>query len=164
MPISPKPNHFTVLIGPSGVGKSTSLKALRDQNCAWMPQRSVLFDDTVRGNIVGASKFDEQMLARAIELAALDDLDLDLRVGSTFSTVSGGQKQRIALARTFYRALLIDSQLILLDEPTAALDEVRAKQVLASIKALAAEGRSVVAVSHQRQLIDSADEVIEVTA
>lgn len=162
--VAPKPAQLTVLVGPSGVGKSTTLKALRGEDCAWMPQRPVLFDDTVRGNIVGASRLDEPCLTRATQMAALDDLDLDLRVGSSFSTVSGGQQQRIALARVFYRALLLDSKLLLLDEPTAALDEDRAKLVLRSIKTLAAEGRAVVAVSHQTTLIASADEVIEVSA
>jgi ATP-binding cassette subfamily C protein CydD len=162
--VAPKPAQLTVLVGPSGIGKSTTLKALRDEDCAWMPQRSVLFDDTVRGNIVGASRLDEPCFTRATQMAALDDLDFDLQLGSSFSTVSGGQQQRIALARVFYRALLLDSKLLLLDEPTAALDEDRAELVLRSIETLAAEGRAVVAVSHQTALIASADEVIEVSA
>lgn len=161
--ITPKLAHLTVLIGPSGVGKSTALNAIRNENCAWMPQRSVLFDSTVRGNIVGASRVDEVLLAKAVQMAALDDLDLNLSVGSSFNTISGGQQQRIALARVFYRALLTESKLILLDEPTAALDEHRVELVLRSIKALASEGRAVVAVSHQRQVIAAADQLVEVS-
>ena len=159
--IDVKPNVLTVLTGPSGVGKSTSLKALRDPNSAWMPQRTVLFDGTVRSNIVGASRVDDLVVAKAVEMAALDDLDLDSSVGGNFSTVSGGQQQRIALARVFYRALLLDSKVILLDEPTSALDEARATSVLNSLRLLAAEGRAVVAVSHQSGLIAAADQVIE---
>jgi ABC-type transport system involved in cytochrome bd biosynthesis fused ATPase/permease subunit len=162
--IAVKPNVLTVLTGPSGVGKSTSLKALRDQNSAWMPQRTVLFDGTVRSNIVGASRVDGLVLARAVEMAALNDLDLDSSVGGNFSTVSGGQQQRIALARVFYRALLLDSRVILLDEPTSALDEARATSVLNSLRLLATEGRAVVAVSHHSGLIAAADQVIEVKA
>jgi ATP-binding cassette subfamily C protein CydD len=103
-------------------------------------------------------------LKSALQLAALDDLDPEHEVGVGGVSVSGGQAQRICLARAFYRALEADCTHLLLDEPISALDEVRAATVVRALKEFADRGLSVVAISHQKQLIDSADRVIEVTS
>ncbi|MBP6043102.1 MAG: ATP-binding cassette domain-containing protein [Rhodoluna sp.] len=163
MNIEPLAGRLIVLTGPSGSGKSTALKALINQNSAWMPQGASLLDGTVRSNIVGPGSFDEKSLQRAAHLAALDDLDFDLEVGASFSTISGGQVQRVALARALYRALATDCSIILLDEPTSAIDAKRAKLVVSSLSQLAAEGFAVIAISHQSFLIEASDKVIEVT-
>lgn len=163
MKIEPLAGRLIVLTGPSGSGKSTALKALINQNSAWMPQGASLLDGTVRSNIVGPGSFDEKSLQRAAHLAALDDLDFDLEVGASFSTISGGQVQRVALARALYRALATDCSIILLDEPTSAIDAKRAKLVVSSLSQLAAEGFAVIAISHQSFLIEASDKVIEVT-
>ena len=163
MKIEPIAGKLLVLTGPSGSGKSTALKALVNRKSAWMPQGASLLDGTVRSNIVGPGSFDEKVLQRAAHLAALDDLDFDLEVGASFSTISGGQVQRVALARALYRALASDCSIILLDEPTSAIDAQRVKQVVSSLSELAAEGFAVIAISHQNFLIEASDKVIEVT-
>lgn len=166
------PGELSVLTGPSGVGKSTIFRRLLGfdsseieldlQEVAWMPQTLKLFPGTVKVNIVGPNgAVDELRLKSAFELAALDDLDPDHEVGGGAS-VSGGQAQRICLARAFYRALQLDCLYLLLDEPISALDDVRADTVVQSLKVFAARGLTVVAISHQTRLIDSADRVIEV--
>ena len=163
MTIEPLAGKLLVLTGPSGSGKSTALRALINPKSAWMPQGAGLLDGTVRSNIVGPGSFDEKALERAAHLAALDDLDFDLEVGASFSTISGGQVQRVALARALYRALANDCSIILLDEPTSAIDAKRAKLVVSSLSQLSAEGFAVIAVSHQSFLIEASDKVLEVT-
>lgn len=167
--------ELTVLTGPSGVGKSTIFRRLLGFDSsnskldiaavAWMPQTSKLFDGTVCFNIVGPGRAaSESVLKSALQLAALDDLDPEHQVGVGGASVSGGQAQRICLARAFYRALDADCTHLLLDEPISALDEVRAATVVRALKGFAERGLSVVAISHQKQLIDLADRVIEVTS
>lgn len=166
------PGELSVLTGPSGVGKSTIFRRLLGfdsseieldrQEVAWMPQTLKLFAGTVKNNIVGPNGVvDDLLLRSAFELAALDDLGPDHEVGGGAS-VSGGQAQRICLARAFYRALQPDCRYLLLDEPISALDEVRADIVVRSLQVFTARGLTVVAISHQARLIDSADRVVEV--
>lgn len=167
--------ELTVLTGPSGVGKSTIFRRLLGFDStesgldigrvAWMPQTSKLFDGTVRFNIVGPSKVGvESIFKTALNFAALDDLDPEHEVGVGGAAVSGGQAQRICLARAFYRAIEAGCSHLLLDEPISALDEYRAATVVRSLKEFANRGLSVVAISHQDRLINSADRVIEVTS
>lgn len=170
-----QPGKLTVLVGPSGVGKSSifrrllgfdsSSAALEIDQVSWMPQASKLFDGSVKTNIVGPGrKVDESILRSACDLAALDDLAAEHEIGVAGASVSGGQAQRICLARAFYRALESKCSHILLDEPISALDEARASVVVHSLKAFAARGVTVVAISHQKSLVDSADRVIEVAS
>jgi ABC-type lipoprotein export system ATPase subunit len=91
----------------------------------------------------------------------LDDLDFELDVGASFANISGGQMQRVALARVFYRALAKECSTILLDEPTSAIDSKRAGRVINALAELAGEGFAVVVVSHQSNLFQAADKVIE---
>ena len=83
---------------------------------------------------------DDSMNSRA--RSVLKTLSSAIRVGSPIASLSVGQRQTVAIART----LLNDPQLILLDEPTAALSVMQSAEVLAYIKRLRSEGRSVVMV------------------
>lgn len=85
---------------------------------------------------------DDSMNSRA--RSVLKTLSSAIRVGSPIASLSVGQRQTVAIART----LLNDPQLILLDEPTAALSVMQSAEVLAYIKRLRSEGRSVVMVCH----------------
>ena len=88
---------------------------------------------------------DDSMNSRA--RSVLKTLSSAIRVGSPIASFSVGQRQTVAIART----LLNDPQLILLDEPTAALSVMQSAEVLAYIKRLRSEGRSVVMVCVIRQ-------------
>lgn len=168
-----QPGELTAIVGPSGVGKSSIFRRLlgfdtsrfgleRDQ-VSWMPQGSKLFAGTVETNIVGPGrKVEHSILRSACRLAALDDLSTEYEVGVAGASVSGGQAQRICLARAFYRALESECSYLLLDEPISALDEARAAVVVQSLREFATTGLTVVAISHQKLLVDSADRVIEV--
>jgi ABC-type transport system involved in cytochrome bd biosynthesis fused ATPase/permease subunit len=80
---------------------------------------------------------------------------LDTLVGEEGRELSGGQRQRIALAR----ALLADAPVLVLDEPTAHLDVETAERLVGDILA-AADGRSVLLVTHRPEGLELVDEVV----
>lgn len=161
--VKPRAKKVIVITGASGVGKTTALRALVGPKSAYMAQDSALLEGTVLSNIVGDQVFDPQALERVIDMAALDDVQLDYLVGSSFVSLSGGQVHRVAIARAFYRLLTAGCTTLLLDEPVARLDSKRAKRVSKSLEELAREGYSIVVVSHQSSLIEIADDIVEVT-
>jgi ATP-binding cassette subfamily C protein CydD len=173
-----EPGKITAIVGPSGIGKSTIFRklmglesqeqAIPADSVSWMPQQAALFAGTVRENILGPKTaqgelgFDLPALNLAMQYAALDDLTLDTKLGVGAVQISGGQAQRVSLARAFYRAITKETQYLFLDEPTSAIDAAREAKVLAVLKHFADNGRSVVVITHQRALTNSADRVIQV--
>lgn len=167
---------ITALIGPSGCGKSTFLRSM---NCLEDPtggrvtfegtnitdedvdinlvrekigmvfQQFNLFPNmTVRENIMLApvkrkKMTKEEAAVKADEL--LDRIGLSDKADSYPAMLSGGQKQRIAIAR----ALAMNPDVMLFDEPTSALDPEMVGEVLSLIKELAAEGMTMVIVTHE---------------
>ena len=131
---------------------------------AYAGQQPAVFPDTIRANVafgLPPEAIDDQAVWRALARAHLDEmvrglpgqLDylLDARRG-----LSGGQVQRLALARALY----MDCDYLLLDEPTAALDAETEQQLLATFKELAAT-TGVVVVSHRPAPVQVADAVWE---
>jgi ATP-binding cassette subfamily C protein CydD/ATP-binding cassette subfamily C protein CydCD len=92
-------------------------------------------------------------------VAVLPDVELDTVLGSGGAGLSGGQAQRVALARALLGAP--NAALILLDEPTAHLDEPTARKLRANLRK-AFPGRTVVHVTHRADEAADADLVIEV--
>ena len=168
--------EVVVIVGPSGSGKSTFLRSL---NLLEMPTSgSIIFNGvditdkhvninhhrqkmgmvfqhfnlfphmTVLGNLTVApmkllkiSK--EEARARAMQL--LKRVGLDDRADAYPAMLSGGQKQRIAIIR----ALAMQPDVMLFDEPTSALDPEMVGEVLDLMKELAAEGMTMVVVTHE---------------
>lgn len=94
----------------------------------------------------------------AVEL--LKALDLGHRVDNLPSRLSGGEQQRVAIAR----ALANDPPLILADEPTAALDSIRGRQVMEFFRRIAQERQAcVLVVTHDPRSLDLFDRIIELT-
>lgn len=129
---------------------------------AWCPQEAHIFRSTVRGNLAIAradAPTDEQMYA-ALWGAGLDEwadpAGLDLWVGDHGTEVSGGQRQRLAVART----LLSGAEVIVLDEPTAHLDEEMAHRLMSDLRSNL-DSRTVVMVTHDHSLIAEDDRVVE---
>ncbi|MFC3607821.1 MacB family efflux pump subunit [Stutzerimonas tarimensis] len=94
--------------------------------------------------------------ARAEEL--LTRLGLGERLGNRPSQLSGGQQQRVSIAR----ALMNDAEVILADEPTGALDSRSGQEVLALLKELSAAGKTVIIITHDREVAAHADRLIEI--
>jgi spermidine/putrescine transport system ATP-binding protein len=152
------PGQFVTLLGPSGCGKTTLLRlvagfeqpdagtiAISGQDITTMPahkrpvntvfQQYALFPHrTVFGNVAFGLEIDglakseiQDRVARALDLVKMKDLG-----GRAIGEISGGQKQRVALAR----ALVLEPDVLLLDEPMAALDLKLRKQMQVELKNL----------------------------
>ncbi|WP_435200660.1 thiol reductant ABC exporter subunit CydD [Janibacter sp. GS2] len=160
---------LTVITGPSGCGKTTLLEVLagvrrpdsgevRCPESHLVTQRPFLGAGTLRANLTigGPSEsHDVWQALRAVGLdgavAALPD-GLDSPIGDDGFGLSAGQRARLVLAR----ALLSTAPVVLLDEPTAHVDPDSATTIGATITQLA-RTRTVIAVSHQRDLVARAD-------
>jgi ABC-type multidrug transport system fused ATPase/permease subunit len=182
------PRHALVAIkGRSGAGKSTLLEIMAGLRTpasgvveldgkriahkqalvgrvAYAGQQPAVFPDTIRANVafgLPPEAINDQAVWRALARAHLDDVvrglpgQLDFLLGAQ-QGLSGGQVQRLALARALY----MDCDYLLLDEPTAALDAETEQQLLATFKELAAT-TGVVVVSHRPAPIQVADKVWE---
>ncbi|MGN6326698.1 thiol reductant ABC exporter subunit CydC [Pseudolysinimonas sp.] len=173
---------WLVVRGPSGSGKSTLLTALLGglpaesgrilvdgaplasarPLFAWCPQDAHVFDSTLRGNLLLAGPATDADLMAALERVGHGPLlrdapdGLDTRVGSTGRALSGGERRRLAVAR----ALLTGSDVLLLDEPTAHLDEPGADALLDDLRA-ATRDRLVVLVTHRDADVRAADRVLD---
>ena len=175
------------LVGASGAGKSTVSQLLLGfltptqgritvdgtdlanlpeaawrARIAWLPQRPTLFHGTVLDNIrLGRPDAGPACVRRAIEQAEAGRLvdalphGLDTMLGDRGQGLSGGQIQRIALARIF----LANAELVVLDEPSAALDAETAALVARSIDALSPRCAMLV-IAHRLETVREADEIL----
>lgn len=159
---------FTALLGASGAGKTSLLKALagllpatgtpwgelpvRARPVGYMPQGSALFPHlTVLENVAFALR-GKQRLPQAQKL--LDDLGIGHLAARNGAKISGGEAQRVALARALARA----PELLLLDEPSAALDAATRDTVLAQlIESIEASGVPALAATHDPAIAMLAD-------
>ncbi|MFA5678481.1 MAG: MacB family efflux pump subunit [Pseudomonas sp.] len=94
--------------------------------------------------------------ARAEEL--LTGLGLGERLGNRPNQLSGGQQQRVSIAR----ALMNDARILLADEPTGALDSKSGQDVLQLLKDLHGRGKTVIVITHDREVASHADRLIEI--
>ncbi|MGW0870831.1 thiol reductant ABC exporter subunit CydD [Streptomyces sp. NPDC002740] len=185
-----EPGETVALVGPSGAGKSTLLNALLGfvrpaegrvlaggvdlvaadleqwrARVAWVPQRPHLYAGTVDENVrLARPDADDAAVRRALaDAGALEFVEAlpagaDTVLGEDGTGLSAGQRQRLALARAF----LADRPVLLLDEPTAALDGETEAEVVAAVRRLAA-GRTVLLVVHRPALLAVADRVVRLT-
>jgi ABC-type multidrug transport system fused ATPase/permease subunit len=183
--------EVVAVVGPSGCGKSTLLSVLLKfrepdagrvlvggtdlteldphewrQGIGWVGQRPYLFAASVADNIrLGRSNATDDEVRDAARRAAAEDFICALpdgfatRLGERGVGLSAGQRQRVAIARAFLR----DAPLLLLDEPTAALDAETESAVIESLTSLA-RGRTVLLTSHRRALFTRVDRLIELGA
>ena len=174
--------RLSVLSGPSGVGKSTLIGALQgfvpfdgtlvlgtdavgadDRRgwLAWAGQRPGLFSGSISGNVaLGASVIDEALVTTALNWAGAGDLDPAHRLGVNGAGLSGGQAQRVAAARAIYRCLALDCPVLVLDEPSSALDAEAEGALIEGLRRLTEQGRIVIVVSHRPAFVAAADSVV----
>ncbi len=130
------------------------------ERVAWAPQEPQLVSTIVAENLRLADPHaDLARLEWALRTAGIAELDVDTVLGDAGSGLSGGQAHRVALARAVLAAQ--DADLVLLDEPTAHLDESTARTVLANLREALA-GRTVLHVTHRPEEAADADLIVQV--
>jgi ABC-type multidrug transport system fused ATPase/permease subunit len=182
-----EPGQVVGIVGPTGSGKSTvlslvprfydpnggrilidgidvatfKLDALRSQ-VGFVLQETVLFRGTIRENIAyGRSGATEEEIIAAAKIANADEFisrmphGYDTVVGERGDTLSGGQRQRIGIAR----AVIRNSPIMILDEPTAALDTESEHLVIDGLRQLM-KGRTVIMIAHRLSTISEADKIV----
>jgi thiol reductant ABC exporter CydD subunit len=127
---------------------------------AYVAQEPYLFGGSVADNVrLAAPGVTDADIRRALARVGLADVPLGLPLGERGRGLSAGQRRRVALCRAIVR----DAPVVLLDEPTAGLDEVSERIVLRMIGELArAENRIVIVVAHRPGAIGRADQVVPV--
>lgn len=167
----------TCIVGPSGGGKSTLLKMLnrmvspdagvvrfagrdvRDfdpvelrRRVVMLPQTPVVFPGNIRENLEIGCRLSERPVPEEGALAAaLSMVSLRQGLGDDPTKLSGGEKQRLALARI----LLMDPEVLLLDEPSSALDQETEKVIVDTVSGYARDkGKTLVMVTHSPAVAD----------
>lgn len=169
---------ITAIVGPNGAGKSTLLDVLAGvrpvtsgrvvratSSCAYVPQRTSIsrrLPVTVR-DIVTLGAWGRVGLWKPLDTRSRETVDDAIRKmglwhlrGAPFRELSGGQQQRALLAQGLARR----ADLLLLDEPTAALDADSAARILEVLVSEAARGAAVACATHDPELIDIAGSVV----
>jgi ATP-binding cassette subfamily B protein len=184
-----EPGQIAAIVGPSGTGKTTiasliprffdpqagrvtidgmdvrrfTLKSLRDQ-ISFVLQDTLLFRGTIWDNIAyGRPDAPPEDTIRAAELANAHDFIVSMPhgygtpVGERGVTLSGGQRRRIAIARAIVR----NTPILILDEPTAGLDAASERTVVEALDRLM-QGRTTVIIAHHLETIRHADVIFVV--
>ncbi|MYD43032.1 MAG: ABC transporter ATP-binding protein [Gammaproteobacteria bacterium] len=176
----------TAIVGVTGSGKSTMMSLLlrlfetdgghvrindvdlRDlrisdvrRHCAIALQKNVLFSETVANNIgFGAGQVSRTQIERAAQIADADEFvrelekGYDTELGERGGKLSAGQRQRLSIARAVVR----DTPILILDEPTASLDARTEQRVLANLAAWGTE-KVILLITHRLSTIQNADQI-----
>lgn len=179
--------RWTSIVGPNGAGKSTLLKVLagllphtgsvallgqplatmpgrvRAQQLAWLGQNESTGDDLTVWDLAMLGRLPHQSWLAAPNAADHAAVEQALRAtqawdwrGRSLGHLSGGERQRVLLAR----ALAVQAQVLLMDEPLANLDPPHQADWLVMVRALIAQGKTVVSVLHEISFALHADQMV----
>jgi ABC-2 type transport system ATP-binding protein len=162
--LAARPGELVAIIGPNGAGKTTLLSILAGIQRAdegsitaapagigWVPQQPAVYNKlTVEENLSLFARLERCPDPRATVDRMLALSDLGDRAGDQVGTLSGGNKQRVNIAI----GLLAEPDVLLLDEPSAALDPRQRARLWEFIVRLAAEGTTVIYATHNIQEAD----------
>lgn len=181
-----KKNKVTTIIGESGSGKTTILKLLNKliscdsgeilynnislnlfdsielrRKVVMLPQSPAIFTGTIKDNLIVGLKFSEKKVVsdeKLYDILKLVNLKKEIDIDA--DRLSGGEKQRLALARV----ILMDSEVLLLDEPSSALDKETESVIIESIvKYTKNTNKTLIMVTHSNKIADIfSDEIIEI--
>lgn len=180
-----RPGQVVALAGPSGGGKSTALAlvlafarpttgtitvggvdlatidpASWRAQLAWVGQHPGMVRGSIADNIaMGHPGAGVDLLRSALDRVGGGDLPLDRTVGDDGEGLSAGERRRVAMARALLRIELGGARLLVLDEPTAGLDQDREASVLSAVRD---SGAAALIVSHRPAVLELADHVIQV--
>ncbi len=130
------------------------------QNIGIVSQKPILFEGTIRENIkIGRPEASDADMEKAAELACIHET-IEKKLGGydrkiTGRDLSGGQTQRIAIAR----AILRNAPIVIMDEPTAALDAEAEAEVMSALEGLV-QRRTVIMITHRLSTVGKVDEII----
>jgi len=182
-----KPGEKVAIIGKIGSGKSTIAKLLLGlyeptegeilidgidikqinpadlrRNLSYVAQDITLFRGTLKDNLViRAPHVGDEEILKASEIACVNEftdthpLGYEMQVGEGGNGLSGGQRQSISIARS----LLVDSPIILFDEPTSMMDSQTERKVMKNINENIKD-KTLILITHKNSLLDSANRVI----
>lgn len=186
--------RWTSIVGPNGAGKSTLLKVLagvlppvqdggrvelfgqamskiapraRAKQLAWLGQNEASADDLTVFDVAMLGRLPHQAWLAAPNAADIAAVEQALRStqawewrGRALGQLSGGERQRVLLAR----ALAVQADVLLMDEPLANLDPPHQSDWLALVRQLVAEGKTVVSVLHETTMALQADDMLIMAA
>lgn len=166
---------ITVLIGPSGVGKSTLAKVIAGiveyegiiesgypiHDIYYLHQHIDIFDLSFKDNIILGSNYDGDKFTHITHECGFTDKEIadfgERSLGEGGKNISGGQAQRLGLARMLYHG----ARVMLLDEPTSGLDDEIVDKVIDAICKVS-EGRTCIIVTHDVRLKNIGDVILDV--
>ncbi|MBR3117203.1 MAG: ABC transporter ATP-binding protein [Bacilli bacterium] len=183
-----KSGSYVAFVGTTGSGKSTLIKLISGliktkkgevlvdgtnlneidlnsyyDHVSYLSQDSVIFDGTLKENIVFDKKVSDEEIEKVLGLVCLEEFykklpdGLDTNLGEKGILVSGGERQRIGLARLFFDK----ANVVILDEATSQVDNITEKVVMKNINNYL-ENKTLIVIAHRLNTIENADEIFVV--